>query len=233
MKLKLALCAQAAALCVLLGAIPAGASTIEIGLATSLGGTITTEATGTTGAVWGGTYDNYLFNLIQASNPTSTNLTSGTIDLTLPASLGGSKDPIYIYVTETGLTSSQAALNFQSSFDVENLPSGWTETERTYVDSSDQAYGTGTQLSSMNGSAGSKTANTNGLDVGSTFSVTELYEIVSNGIAGIDISSEGIAISPGSIQAAPAPSIGSGIPGLLAVGGVLLGWKLFERRRQA
>lgn len=233
MKLKFAPSAQTAAICVLLGAIPAGASTIEIGLATSLGGTITTEATGTTGAVWGGTYDNYLFNLVQGSNPTSSNLTSGTIDLTLPASLGGSKDPIYIYVTETGLTSSQSAQNFQSSFDVENLPSGWTETERTYVDSSDKAYGTGTQLSSMNGSAGSKTVNTNGVDTGSTFSVTELYEIVSNGIAGVDISTEGIAISPGSVQAAPAPSIGSGIPGLLAVGGGLLGWKLFERRRQA
>ena len=153
MKSKVALSAHAFAMGVLLGALPAGASTIEIGLATSATGTITTEATGTeaTGVTWGGTYDNYLFNLIQASNPTSTNLTSGTIDLTLPASLGGSKDPIYIYVTETGLTSSQAAVGLQSSFDVENLPSGWTETETTYVDSSDQAYGTGPTCASMNG----------------------------------------------------------------------------------
>jgi hypothetical protein len=242
MKLKLALCAHAAALCVLVGAIPAGASTIEIGLATGSGpgsapGAISPVATGTGagGVVWGGSYDNYLFNLISASDPSPINLQSGTLDVTLPSNLGGAKDAIYVYVTETGLTSSQSTLNFTSSFDVENLPTGWSETERTYIDNTDTAFGTNplNQLSSMSGAAGSKTTTTNGVSVASTFSITEVYEIISNGLAGTDISTESVQASGGGISPAPAPAIGAGIPGLLAVGGVLLAWKLFERRRQA
>jgi len=230
MTVKLALYAQILAGCLLLGAIPAGASTIDIGLATSSTGTITTEASGagTTGAGFTGTYDNYLLT-VQAADPTPINLASGTIDITLPAGFGGATAPLYIYVTETGLTSSQATLNFQSSLDVENLPSGWTETEATYVNSSDQEYGTSTQLASMTVSkvaSGAETVAANGVDAGSDFSLTEVYEIVSNGIGGIGASTASI------IDPAPAPSLGSGISGMLAVGGVLLGWKLLERRRQ-
>ena len=73
----------------MVGAIPAGATTIEIGLGT--GGSITTMATGTgaSGALWAGSYDGYLFNVVTASDPVPINLASGTLDVTLPAWLGG------------------------------------------------------------------------------------------------------------------------------------------------
>jgi uncharacterized protein (TIGR03382 family) len=59
---------------------------------------------------------------------------------------------------------------------------------------------------------------------GATFSLTEVYEIVSNGFIGADESTE-------SIEAAPAPSVGSGVPAMLAVGAMLLGAKLRRRWR--
>ncbi len=231
MKLKLALRAQTAAMCVLLGAIPAGASTIEIGLATSSNGAITTVASGagTTGAAWAGSYDNYIFNVVLASDPIPIDLASGTIDV---KGLGATA-PIYLYVTETGLTSSLGATDFSSVFGVGNLPAGWTLTESTYLGTTNTAYDTSAQTATLLGSTttSKKTVNstqtvTTTATVGSTFSLTEVYELFSDGTSGIVAASE-------SIQAAPAPSIGSGIPGLLAVGGGLLGWKLFERRRQA
>ena len=226
---KLALSAQALLACIMVGAIPAGATTIEIGLGT--GGSITTMATGTgaSGALWAGSYDGYLFNVITASDPVPINLASGTLDVTLPAWLGGATAPIYVYVTETGLTSPNPTEDFTSILSVTNLPSGWSETETTYLDNTDTAYGMGAQLATTTASGrtlNSTQTTTATETVNSTFSLTEVYEIFSNGFAGSAISSEGI-------QAAPAPSLGSGIPAMLAVGGIVLGWKLLERRRQS
>jgi len=233
MKSTLARGAQVAGVCVLLGVAPARATTIEIGLATTPG-SITLEATGgAAGVGWAGSYDNYLFNAIYASDPNPVNLGSGTVDVTLPSSWGGATQPVYVYVTETGLTSSKSALNFTSALDIENLPSGWSEIETTFVDKANTAFGTPSagKLASLttqpSQTSAAQTTTANGVPVGSTFSLTEVYELISNGLAGVDISSETIT------DPAPAPPIGSGIPGMLAVGGVLLGAKLLARWRRA
>lgn len=209
-------------------AIPAGATSIDVGLGTGTG-SISTVATGTgsTGASWTGSYDNYVFNVIQASDPVPIGLGSGTLDVTLPAARGGATAPVYVYVTETGLTSTKSTLNFLSKLAVDNLPSGWSETESIYENNSDKAYGMSTLLASMSGS-GAKSVTKTGVkvgspSVGSPFSLTEVYEIASNGFAGSGASSEYVR----SVQPAPAPLIGSGIPAMLAVGGVLLGSNLF------
>jgi hypothetical protein len=234
MNSKLALGARALAAGVLFGAIPAGATTIDIGLAEAPGiGNITTVATGSAAGVgWAGSYDKYAINAVLASDPDPIGLTSGTIDVKGP----NATSAIYLYVTETGLTSSVSNLNLSSIFGISNLPTGWTLTETTYLDNSDAAYGEGTQLATtgtQSGSiAGSTQTDTTEASVSSVFSLTEVYELVSNGFSGIVGASETITDPPGGIQAAPAPAIGSGVPGMLAVGGVLLGWRLWERRRQ-
>ena len=233
MKSKLLAGALALATGCLLSAISAEATTIAIGLAEAPPGMgpISTVATGTglTGASWAGSYDNYLFNVISASAPAPISLASGTLDVTLPASWGGAPGPIYVYVTETGLTSPQSALNFQSQLSIDNLPSGWSETETTYVDNANTAYGTSTLLASSN-SVGTQNISSAGVAVtgGSPFSLTELYAIFSNGYAGIVTSSESVSAP---LAPAPAPPIGAGIPSILAIGGVLLGMRVLRRLR--
>jgi hypothetical protein len=220
MNSKLAVSAKALVACILLGAIPAQATTIEIGVASG-SGAIQTVATGTgsTGVSWAGVYDNYVVSAFTASDPGPIDLGSATLDIT-----GGAKAPLYVYVTETGLTASQVTENFLSTLSA-SLPSSWQETETTWVGAA--AYGEGTQLASMSGSgAKNVTTSVNFGSVGSTFSLTEVYEIISDGFAGVDASSEGV-------QAAPAPSLGSGIPAMLAVGAMLLGAKRLGRPRRS
>ncbi len=222
---------QAIVACVLLGALPAGATTVEIGVATKAGtNNITTEATGTgsSGASLSFlTYDNFLLT-VAASDPSPINLGSATLNVS-----GGSSKPLYVYVTETGLVSNGSALNFQSQFGA-SVPSGWSETESTYVSTSNTAYGEGVLLGSQTGS-GTKTVAKAGVSVGSSgslFSLTEVYEFISNGL-GLDVSAESVQGASESIQAAPAPSIGAGIPSMLAVGAILLGSSLVTRRRRS
>ena len=157
------------------------------------------------------------------------------MDVTLPSSWGGATKPVYVYVTETGLTSSAATLNLTSALDMINLPSGWSETETTYVNTQDTAYGTtgahSTELATLSASnvpSAAQNSTTDGVSVGSSpFSLTEVYELISNGLAGVDISTENVT------DPAPAPPIGSGIPGILAVCAVLFGAKLLARVRRA
>jgi hypothetical protein len=101
MNSKLALGARALAAGVLFGAIPAGATTIDIGLAEAPGiGNITTVATGSAAGVgWAGSYDKYAINAVLASDPDPIGLTSGTIDVKGP----NATSAIYLYVTETGI----------------------------------------------------------------------------------------------------------------------------------
>ena len=229
---KLAASAPAVVTCVLLGAIPARATTIEIGLAQTpdIGSITTVASTGLTGATsvsFAGFFGGYAVSVL-ASDPSPVDLASGTLDVSLPAGFGAAPGAIYVYVTETGLTSPQPTATFLSELSVTSLPSGWSETETTYVDTT--AYGTGTPLASLTASASdwkdvTTTAPT--APAGSTFSVTELFEIFSDGIVGAALSTERV------VDPAPAPSIGSGISSMLAVGGILLGWKLLERRRQS
>jgi len=225
MKLKPMVGAQTIVACALLGGIPARATTIEIAVATKTGiSNITTEATGTgsTGAdLVLFPYDNYLVT-VAASDPSPLDLDSATLDVS-----GKSSKPLYVYVTETGLTSQQSVLNFQSQFSA-SVPSGWSEFETTYVSTTDKPYAETTELASKTGS-GTKSATTTGVSVGpagSLFSVTEVYEFISDGLAGLDVSAE-------SVQAAPAPSIGAGIPSMLAIGAMLLGTKLQARWRRS
>ncbi len=222
---------HAIVVCVVLGALPARATVIDIGVATQAGiSNVVTEATGT-GASGASlallTYDNFLLT-VTANDPSPIDLGSATLNIS-----GGSRSPLYVYVTETGLVSNGSALDFQSQFGA-SVPSGWSETETTYVSTSNTAYGEGTPpLGSQTGS-GTTTVTAAGVNVGpsgSLFSVTEVYEFISNGL-GLDVSGESVRATA-SVQAAPAPAIGSGIPSMLAVGAMLLGTGLVSRWRRS
>ncbi len=219
---------QAIVACFVLSALPARATVIDIGVATQSGASnIKTEATGT-GALGASlsflAYDNFLLT-VAASDPSPINLGSATLNVS-----GGSSKPLYVYVTETGLVSNGSALNFQSQFGA-SVPSGWSETETTYVSTSNTAYGENKILGSQTGSG--TTVAKAGVDVGpsgSLFSLTEVFEFISDGF-GLDVSGESVQAT--AVQAAPAPSIGTGIPSMLAVGAMLLGASLVTRWRRS
>ena len=231
MSSKLLSSAFALATTCLLGAIPAGASTIYIGLADAPGASAITTMPGGGGstASWAGLFDGYSFSFITANDPKPIALGSSVLNVSAPAGLGGPTGPIYVYVTETGITSSQASLNFTNYLNIEYLAPGWSQTVSTYVDSTNAPFGTGTQLASWS-SPGSNTSNTSAsVPTGSPFSVTEQFIISSNGFGGAD---ESKAYVTASVQPAPAPAIGVGVPGVLAVGGVLLGMTVLRRSRR-
>ena len=235
MKSKLLVGALTLATGCFLSAISAFATTISIGLAQAPPGigAVTTVASGTgsTGAMWGGSYDGYLVNAVIAKDPNPIGLVSGTLNVTLPAAWGGASGPIYVYVTETGLTSSDSSLNFLSRLSINNLPTGWSQTDTTYLDTTNAAFGTLTTLASSS-SVGTQNIATNGVAVtpGSPFSVTEMYAIYSNGLIGASGSTQYLSAS---LSPAPAPSIGAGIPGVLALGAVLLGMTFLRRSRSS
>jgi hypothetical protein len=231
MRSKLAASAPAVAACVLLGGIQARATTIDIGVAQAPGiDNITTETFGPGSGVvqWAGPSGSFLVSAA-ASDPSPVDLASVTLDVSLSAGSG----TLYVYVTETDLTSSQLTENFLSNLSVTSLPNGWQEIETTYVDSTNTAYGMQTQLASMT-TSGSKSVNVTSTGptgpAGSTFSLTEVYEFMADGF-GLSTSEQ--SITGPAPDPAPAPLIGSGISSMLAVGGILLGWNLLERRRKS
>jgi hypothetical protein len=182
----------------------------------STGGSITTEATGSASAAWAGSYGGYVFNLISASG----SLDSASVNVSLPSFLAGGGS-VYVYVTETGLTSPQSTLGLVSNLSVLSLPTGWSETQTSYLDTTNKAYGMGTQLASMSG-LGTQSFFTN-VNVGSSpFSLTEAYFITSNGTLGGAVSSESIGATP------LPPGLPLFISGLGALG--LIGWR---RKRKA
>ncbi|MBV9288384.1 MAG: hypothetical protein JO288_11290 [Hyphomicrobiales bacterium] len=236
MKVKLTVGLKAIAACALLGVVPARATTIDIGVAQGIGGAITTEASGngSSGVTWGGFFGGFNFTAVTAQDPTPLHLSSGTLDVSfLPSGQGSSTAPILVYVTETGLTAAQVGQALKSTLGVTSLSQGWSETETTYLDVSGNAYGKGTVLAtaSMNG-AGSQSFTTGVTPTcgPSGCSITEVYELFSNGYAGYDISSEDVQ---GNVGPAPAPAIGAGVPSVLAVGAMLLGTTLLSRRRRS
>ena len=53
-------------------------------------------------------------------------LDSQTLDIENTNGTGGLGQPFYVWVTETGLTTTAAVQNFLSTFTVEALQGGWT-----------------------------------------------------------------------------------------------------------
>jgi hypothetical protein len=160
----------------------AHAALISIGTALN-GGAITTQASGATpGPVtFDGAVGAYNINVVDALDLTTTSLNSNAQD----ASTAGSSDTLDVYVSVSGITGLNAALTALSGLTVNFLSKGWTVTETTYEDNSNTVFGTATLLATHSFSTGPDTFTaTTPVSVTAPFSVTELYQIHSNGFSG-------------------------------------------------
>jgi hypothetical protein len=202
------------------GAVSAAHSaTISIGTALN-GGTPVLQAQGATpGPVsWSGPVGAYTINTVNGVDLTATSLDSNAIDATST----GTHDVLDVYVSVsdvTGLSGLQSAL---SGLTVNFLTKGWSVMESTYEDNSNMVFGTMNLLATHMFTSGPDifTALTS-VDVTSPFSVTELYQISSNGL-------RGAANDTIDISGVPEPSTWA----MLGIGFAAMGWVGLTRRRK-
>jgi hypothetical protein len=152
MKVNHAMVSTAVALAasVLAFSAPASAAVvIDLQEAGVNGGAITQEATGATNASFSGSYGVFGINSLSGQAlPLPDILNSSAIDST---STGAGT--LNVFVTETGLTAPLGSnVTFNSGFTANEVPSGWTVTEQTYlINSSDVNVPLGSYLFSADG----------------------------------------------------------------------------------
>jgi PEP-CTERM motif len=113
-------------------------------------------------------------------------LTSGSLNSNAQnATSTGSPDTLDIYVSVSDITGFNGPLESLSGLTVNFLTAGWTVTESTYEDNSNAVFGTTDLLATHSFSTGPDVF-TQFTPVTTTapFSVTEFYQISSNGLRG-------------------------------------------------
>jgi hypothetical protein len=169
------------------GASPAGADTISIGWSKTAGGAPKTLATASAPGSASSTtaLDSFLSNAITGTDFFPLDLGASTSDA---ASAGTA--PIYLYVSETGITYDASELMYTIGLNESTLPSGWKVTETVYTDAGDATYGKETKLASHSFSAGGfkSISVTEPVAWGAPFSLTEEIVIKPGTKAGMDLS---------------------------------------------
>ncbi len=172
-------------------ATPSLAGTIYIGTSTNGGTTITTEATGSTPdalpITWNGTVAGLGVGVSAADvQPSDPRL--GSTDLSGSTSTSSS-GTIWVFVSETGLTSSSAMKTLTSYFSDNVIPSGWSVTETAW-EGGNSAYSLGTELATVTFGPGGPYAPPGVVStptVSSPYSVTEEYEVTWSGAGSIEL----------------------------------------------
>ncbi len=209
-----ALAAGACAMCV----ASADASTLQIGWNTVPGLLgISTLATGTgSGISWTGSLGGFDFNVVSGSDVSPIDFGSTSLN---SKSTTGAAGPIYVYVTETDLTTSKSSLTFKSTLTENELSPGWSITETTFQDNSNTPYGMANLLLSYSASTDFDVWGVKTIFTSSPFSLTEMYVITASGA--------GQALSTEHISSIPELSTWA----MMAVGFAGLGFAAFRRAR--
>ena len=178
-------------------ATSAGANTIDIGYSFSAGGAPATIATASTpgSAIYATpALGGFNSNIVTGSDFFPLDLGATTED-----SAKGGTAPIYLYISETGVTYNASKLTFTIGLGEGPLPKGWSVTEFVFSDSTDATYGKGTLLATDTfGAAGGSTlfTVTSPVPFGTPFSVTQEIAITPGLANGNDLSSVGITTIP-------------------------------------
>jgi len=176
-----------AALAALGSGASAGANNIDIGWSTMAGGAPTTLTSASAPGVanWTAPLDSFESNSITGSDFFPLDLGGSTSD----AAMGGTA-PIYLYVSETGITYDASELMYTIGLNESTLPAGWKVTETVFTGPDDTAYGKGTKLASHTFTAGGfkSFTVTEPISWGTPFSVTEEIAITPGTKGGMELS---------------------------------------------
>ena len=166
-----------------IGAVSAAHSaTISIGTALN-GGPITTQASGATpGPVsFSGPVGGYNINVVDGTDLTTASLNSNAQD----ATSAGTSDVLDVFVSVSDITGLSGLKSALSGLTVNFLTKGWSVTESTFEDNTNAVFGMANLLTTHTFTSGPDTFSGLALvNVTSPFSVTELYQISSNGLRG-------------------------------------------------
>jgi PEP-CTERM motif len=162
--------------------VPAPAATISIGTALN-GGAITLRASGATPgpASFSGPVGGYNINVVDGTDLTAASLNSNAQD----ATTAGTSDVLDIFVSVSGITGLSGLKTALTGLTVNFLTAGWTVTESTFEDNTNTVFGMANSLTTHTFTLGPDTfSGFASVTVTTPFSVTELYEISSNGLRG-------------------------------------------------
>jgi hypothetical protein len=178
-------------------ATSAGANTISIGYSLSAGGTpaqIATSPVPGSAVYFTPALDGYDSNIVAGSDFFPLDLGSTSED-----TAKGGTVPIYLYISETGITYDASKLTFSIGLSEDTLPKGWSVTESVFSDSANTTYGKGTLLATDTfGAAGGSTlfTVTSPIPFDTPFSVTEEIAITPGSANGNDLSTVSITTIP-------------------------------------
>ena len=168
-----------AALAVVGSVASANASTIYIGWNTTGPGVVTTlVTTGAPGQITDNTIlDGFTANGTNASDFSPLDLSSITLD-----AAKGSTSPLFIFVSETGLSTGGIKVSLTTGLTENLLPAGWTVEEWAYATAGDTPFTTtGTLLGSAVFSTIGTVSTTTALTFPADYTVTEVYKLVPGG----------------------------------------------------
>jgi hypothetical protein len=171
--------------------VPAHAATIFIGTALN-GGAITLQNSGAApGPVsFSGPVGAFNLDAVSGEDLSATSLDSNAID----ATSAGTTEVLDVYVSVSGVTGLSGLQTALSGLTVNLLTPGWSVTESTFEDNSNTVFGMANPLATHTFTSGPDVFTAlASVNVTSPFSVTEFYQISSNGLGGaandtIDIS---------------------------------------------
>jgi hypothetical protein len=170
---------------------------------------------------WSGGVGAYNINVVDAVDLTTSSFNSNAQDATST----GTNDVLDVYVSvsdASGVTGLRTGL---SGLTVNFLTPGWTVTESTYEDNSNTVFGTMNLLSTHTFTSGpAALASLAMVNITSPFSVTELYQISSNGLSGA--ANDTIDLSAATV---PEPSTWA----MMLLGFAGLGFTAFRKSRRA
>lgn len=209
------------------GASGASADVVSIGLqeAGINGGSITNESSGTGSAIFAGIYGTFGVSIISGFGVTDAGghvLNSESMNTSSSTS-----GVLTVYLTDQGLTSVSGIERFISNFSTNIIPAGFEVTEQTYLDNNDGVFTDtpGNLLNSVtfepSNSPQFSTQSVYADIAGSPeYSVTEVYEIHSDGVGNVNSNIDLTIPEPASMAL-----LGSG---LLGMG--MIGWRRRRKR---